>query len=163
MTLLWMLRRMHPNREGGEIAELDANEDVTLVDVDTAVEMDADIQGRMERMLLLLRKLMLLSLQSLMTKRPIFEREYNKIQTFLKSDRDEEPTKKRVTKETLIQESFKKLRAEVKVSGSSSTQQDTPTIDPAKIFEEDDQNMVQIIPVAEFKAEALQVKYLLID
>nr|GEW20565.1 ribonuclease H-like domain, reverse transcriptase, RNA-dependent DNA polymerase [Tanacetum cinerariifolium] len=32
----------------GEIAELDADEDVTLADVDTAVEMDADIQGRME-------------------------------------------------------------------------------------------------------------------
>nr|GEY28247.1 leucine-rich repeat protein [Tanacetum cinerariifolium] len=28
--------------------------------------------------------------------RPIFEREYNKVQTFLKPDRDEEPTKKRV-------------------------------------------------------------------
>nr|GFA92833.1 hypothetical protein [Tanacetum cinerariifolium] len=46
MTLLWMLRRMHPNR--GKITELDADEDVTLVDVDTAVEKDADIQGRME-------------------------------------------------------------------------------------------------------------------
>nr|GEV62724.1 putative ribonuclease H-like domain-containing protein [Tanacetum cinerariifolium] len=39
-------RRMHPNK--GKIAELDADEDVTLVDVDTAVEMDADIQGRMQ-------------------------------------------------------------------------------------------------------------------
>nr|GEZ23505.1 leucine-rich repeat protein [Tanacetum cinerariifolium] len=28
--------------------------------------------------------------------RPIFEREYNKVQTFLKPDKDEEPTKKRV-------------------------------------------------------------------
>nr|GEW78616.1 hypothetical protein [Tanacetum cinerariifolium] len=35
-------------KEEGEIAKLDADEDVTLVDVDTAVEMDADIQGRME-------------------------------------------------------------------------------------------------------------------
>nr|GFB35403.1 hypothetical protein [Tanacetum cinerariifolium] len=32
----------------GEIAELHADEDVTLVNVDTTVEMDADIQGRME-------------------------------------------------------------------------------------------------------------------
>nr|GEW87823.1 putative reverse transcriptase domain-containing protein [Tanacetum cinerariifolium] len=38
-------RRMHPNR--GEIAELDANKDVTLVDVDAEVAMDANIQGRM--------------------------------------------------------------------------------------------------------------------
>nr|GFB13366.1 hypothetical protein [Tanacetum cinerariifolium] len=54
--------------------------------------------------------------------------------------------------------SFKKLRAEVKVSGSSSTQQDTPTIDPTEISEEDVQNMLQIVPMAEFKVEALQVK-----
>nr|GEV46361.1 hypothetical protein [Tanacetum cinerariifolium] len=47
--------------------------------------------------------------------RPIFEREYNNVQTFLKSDRDE-PTKKKVAKETLLQESFKKLRAEVEVA-----------------------------------------------
>nr|GFA95015.1 synaptobrevin, longin-like domain protein [Tanacetum cinerariifolium] len=39
-------RRMHLNK--GKIAELDADEDVTLVVVDTAVEMDADIQERME-------------------------------------------------------------------------------------------------------------------
>nr|GFA65176.1 hypothetical protein [Tanacetum cinerariifolium] len=52
--------------------------------------------------------------------RPIFEREYNKVQTFLKLDRDEEPIKKRDAKETLLQESFKILRAEVEVSGSRS-------------------------------------------
>nr|GEZ03093.1 hypothetical protein [Tanacetum cinerariifolium] len=95
--------------------------------------------------------------------RPIFEREYNKVQTFLKSDRDEEPTKKRAAKETLLQESFKKLREEVKVSGSPSTQKDTPNVDPTEISKEDVQNMLQIVPVAEFKVEALQVKYLLID
>nr|GEZ93527.1 hypothetical protein [Tanacetum cinerariifolium] len=39
-------RRMHPNM--GEIDELDANEDVTLVDVDAKVKMDANIQGRMD-------------------------------------------------------------------------------------------------------------------
>nr|GEV50106.1 reverse transcriptase domain-containing protein [Tanacetum cinerariifolium] len=90
--------------------------------------------------------------------RPIFEREYNKVQTFFKSDRDEEPTKKRVAKETLLQESFKKLRAEVEVLGSHSTQ-DTPTIDPKEMSEEDVQNMLQIILVAEFRVEDLQVKY----
>nr|GEV17956.1 putative ribonuclease H-like domain-containing protein [Tanacetum cinerariifolium] len=65
---------------------------------------------------------------------PIFEREYNKVQTLFKPDKDvdEEPTKKRVAKETLLQDSFKKLKA-VKVS------------------------------VTEFKVEALQVKYPLID
>nr|GEY03638.1 hypothetical protein [Tanacetum cinerariifolium] len=38
-------RRMHPNK--GEIAELDADEDVTLEDVDAEVAMDVNIQGRM--------------------------------------------------------------------------------------------------------------------
>nr|GEW24708.1 hypothetical protein [Tanacetum cinerariifolium] len=95
--------------------------------------------------------------------RPIFEREYTSVQTFLKLDRDEEPTKKRATTETMIQESFKKLRAEVQVLGSPSTQQDTPTVDPIEISKEDVQNMLQIIPMDEFKVEALQVKYPLID
>nr|GFB21427.1 hypothetical protein [Tanacetum cinerariifolium] len=95
--------------------------------------------------------------------RAIFEGEYNSVQTFLKSDRDEEPSKKRTVKETLIHESFKKLRAEVDASGSHTTQEDTPTVDPTEISEKDVQNMLQIIPVAEFKVEALQVKYPLID
>nr|GEW28244.1 hypothetical protein [Tanacetum cinerariifolium] len=56
----------------------------------------------------------------------------------------------------------KKLRAEVEVSGSESTQ-DTPTIDPKEMSEEDVQNMLQIVPMSEFKVEALQVKYPLID
>nr|GEW33147.1 putative ribonuclease H-like domain-containing protein [Tanacetum cinerariifolium] len=59
---------------------------------------------------------------------------------------------------TYDQESFKKLRVEVKVSGSHSTQQDTLTVDPTKISEEDVQNMLQIVLMAEFKVEALQVK-----
>nr|GEZ64050.1 hypothetical protein [Tanacetum cinerariifolium] len=44
--------------------------------------------------------------------RPIFEREYNKVQTMFKPDKDvEEPQKKRVAEETLLQESIKKLKA----------------------------------------------------
>nr|GEY65011.1 hypothetical protein [Tanacetum cinerariifolium] len=66
------------------------------------------------------------------------EREYNKVQTFLKSDKDEEPTKKRAAKAKLLHESFKKLRTKVKVSGSHSTQQEeASTVDPAEISEED--------------------------
>nr|GEV13983.1 hypothetical protein [Tanacetum cinerariifolium] len=61
------------------------------------------------------------------------------------------------------EESLKKLRAEVKVSGSHCTQQDTQTVDPTEISEEDVQNMLQISPMAEFKVEALQVKYPFID
>nr|GEV99534.1 putative ribonuclease H-like domain-containing protein [Tanacetum cinerariifolium] len=176
--------------------ELDVDEDVTLVDVDTAVEMDADIQGRMEEDVTAVKEInavepepivfddekpisvaqairnMIAYLKNMagykmqyfkgMTYnqvRPIFEREYNKVQTFLKSNRDKEPIKKRVAKETLLQESFKKLRAEVEVPGSK----DTLTVDPTEMSKEDVQNMLQIVPVAEFKVEALQVKYPLID
>nr|GEX00468.1 hypothetical protein [Tanacetum cinerariifolium] len=94
--------------------------------------------------------------------RPIFEREYNKVQTLFIHDKDvEEPSKKRVAEETLLQESFKKLKA-VKVLGSHSTQ-DTPNHDPKEMSEEDVKNMLEIVPVSVFKVEALQVKYPLID
>nr|GEX92738.1 retrovirus-related Pol polyprotein from transposon TNT 1-94 [Tanacetum cinerariifolium] len=65
--------------------------------------------------------------------RPIFEREYKKVQTLFKPDKDvEEPKKKRVAEETLLQESFKKIKA------------------------------VEVL-VSEFKVEVLQVKYPIID
>nr|GEZ14511.1 hypothetical protein [Tanacetum cinerariifolium] len=203
-------------QRGRGIIELDADKDVTLVDVDTTVEMDADTQGRMEEDVNAIKKVnaveptvfddeemakrlqdeeikqavarerqekeaqarknMIVYLKNMagykihhfkgMTYdqvRPIFERKYNTVQTFLKSNRDEEPTKKRLVKETLLQESFMRLRAEVEVSGSPSTQQDTLTIDPAEISEKDVKNTLQIIPIAEFKVEALQVKYPFID
>nr|GEU34536.1 ribonuclease H-like domain-containing protein [Tanacetum cinerariifolium] len=89
--------------------------------------------------------------------RPIFDREYNKVQTLFKPNKNvEEPQKKRVAEETLLQESFKKLKA-VEVSGSESTQ-DTLTNDPKEMSEEDVQNMLETILVSEFKVEALQVK-----
>nr|GEU37541.1 hypothetical protein [Tanacetum cinerariifolium] len=93
--------------------------------------------------------------------RLIFERN-KKSQTLFKPDKDvEEPQKKRVAKETLLQESFKKLKA-VKVSCFESTQE-TPTNDLKEISEEDVQNMLEIVQVSKFKVEALQVKYPLID
>nr|GEV64299.1 hypothetical protein [Tanacetum cinerariifolium] len=255
--LLWVLRRMHPNR--GRIKVIYDDEDITLVDMETKVELDAELQGRIERkdddnaaakevnaveptvfddeevtmtMAQILikmnaekarilddqmakrlhdeeveqaaarekqkqdnfkraqelqqqkyqnlkrkpifvaqaRKNMIVYLKNMagykiahfkgMTYdqvRPIFEREYNKVQTFLKPDRDEESSKKRIAKETLLQESFKNLRAEVEVSGSHLTQ-DTPTNDPKEMSEEDVKNMLQIVLVSEFKVEALQVK-----
>nr|GEX97983.1 hypothetical protein [Tanacetum cinerariifolium] len=58
------------------------------------------------------------------------------VQTLFKPDKDvEEPKKKRVTDETLLQESFKKLRA-AKVSGSKSAQE-IPSNDPKEMSEED--------------------------
>nr|GEW47473.1 hypothetical protein [Tanacetum cinerariifolium] len=57
--------------------------------------------------------------------------------------------KKRVAEETLLQESFKKLKA-VEVSGSKSTQ-DTPTNDLKEMSEEDVQNMLEIIQYLNLK------------
>nr|GEU56591.1 hypothetical protein [Tanacetum cinerariifolium] len=58
-------------------------------------------------------------------------------------------------------ESFKKLIAD-KVSGSESTQE-IPSNDPKEMTEEYVHNMLEIVPVSEFKVEALQVKYPIID
>nr|GFB63887.1 hypothetical protein [Tanacetum cinerariifolium] len=75
--------------------------------------------------------------------RPIFEREYKKVQTLFKPDKYvEEPKKKRVAEETLLQESFKKLKA-VEVSGSESTQEITSN-DPKEMSKEDVQNMLEM-------------------
>nr|GEY23008.1 hypothetical protein [Tanacetum cinerariifolium] len=94
--------------------------------------------------------------------RRIFKREYKKVQTLFKPDKDvQEPKNKRVGDETLLQESFKKLRA-AEVSGSESTQE-MPFNDPKEMNGEDVQNMLEIVPVLEFKVEALQVKYPIID
>nr|GEV10746.1 reverse transcriptase domain-containing protein [Tanacetum cinerariifolium] len=82
--------------------------------------------------------------------RPIFEREYKKVQTLFKPDKDvEEPKKKRVAEETLLQESFKKLKA-VEVLGSESTQE-TPSNDLKEMSEEDVQNMLEIVQCLNLK------------
>nr|GEY38685.1 ribonuclease H-like domain-containing protein [Tanacetum cinerariifolium] len=79
---------------------------------------------------------------------PIFEREYKKVQTLFIPDKDvEETSKKRVAKETFLQESFKKLRVEVKVSGSHSKQEETPTIDTKEMSKEDVKNMLVVVVV----------------
>nr|GFA32465.1 hypothetical protein [Tanacetum cinerariifolium] len=72
-----------------------------------------------------------------------------------------EHSREKVAEETLLHESFKKLKV-VEVLGSESTQ-DTPTNDPKEISEQDVKNMLEIVLVSEFKVEALQVKYPLID
>nr|GEX44756.1 hypothetical protein [Tanacetum cinerariifolium] len=58
-------------------------------------------------------------------------------------------------------ESFKKLKV-IEVSGFETTQE-IPSNDPKEMSKEDVQNILEIIPVFEFKAKALQVKYHIID
>nr|GEV24270.1 hypothetical protein [Tanacetum cinerariifolium] len=62
--------------------------------------------------------------------------------------------KKKVADETLLRESFKNLRA-AKVSGSKFTQE-IPSNDTKEMTVEGVQNMLEFIPVPEFKVEALQ-------
>nr|GEW58149.1 hypothetical protein [Tanacetum cinerariifolium] len=103
----------------------------SLVDIETEVDLGVELQGRLEE-----KYKVNAAIKEVNAAEPI-------------SDRDEEPTKKRVAKEILLQESFKKLRAEVKVSGSNSTQ-DTSTDDPNEMSEEDVQNMLQIFSEFQF-------------
>ncbi|GJS73106.1 zinc finger, CCHC-type containing protein [Tanacetum coccineum] len=94
--------------------------------------------------------------------RPIFEKEYNKVQTLFKKDTEIEKTnKKRVAEETLLQESFKKLRT-TEASRLESIQEQ-PTEDPKELSEEDLEKMSEIVPVEEVKEAVLQVKYPIID
>ncbi|GJV24571.1 hypothetical protein Tco_1377266 [Tanacetum coccineum] len=94
--------------------------------------------------------------------RPMFEEEYNKIQTLFKKDTKVEKTKtKRVAEETLLQESFKKLRTAE--ASSSEPIQEQPTEEPKELSEEELKKMLEIVPVEEIKAEALQVKYPIIN
>nr|GEV50541.1 uncharacterized mitochondrial protein AtMg00810-like [Tanacetum cinerariifolium] len=164
----------------GRTAELDADEDVTLVDVDTIVRIDADTQGRMEEDVTAVKEVNAVK-PTVFDDEKMQEKHLDNIKKYQSLKR--KPFSVAQAKKNMIvylknlarykiqhfkvmtydQESFKNLRAEVEVLGSSSIQQDTPTVDPAKISKEDMQNMLQIILVAEFKVEDLQVKYPLID
>ncbi|GJS08032.1 hypothetical protein Tco_0364828 [Tanacetum coccineum] len=89
--------------------------------------------------------------------RPMFEEEYNKIQTLFKKDTEVEKTKtKRVAEETLLQESFKKLR--IAEASSSEPIQEQPTEELKELSEEELKKMLEIVPLEEIKEEALQVK-----
>ncbi|GJZ78948.1 hypothetical protein Tco_0643785 [Tanacetum coccineum] len=82
--------------------------------------------------------------------RPIFEEEYNKIQTLFKNDTKVEKTKtKRIAEETLFQESFKKLRTAE--ASRSEPIQEQPTEEPKELSEEELKKMLEIVPVEEIK------------
>ncbi|GKD93729.1 hypothetical protein Tco_1373566, partial [Tanacetum coccineum] len=95
---------------------------------------------------------------------PRFEEEYKKLQTLFKKDTGVEKIKtktKRVAEETLLQESFKKLRTAE--AASSEPIQEQSTEEPKELSEEDLKEMLEIIPVEETKAKALKVKYPIVD
>nr|GEV25010.1 putative ribonuclease H-like domain-containing protein [Tanacetum cinerariifolium] len=144
------LKKRVKKLEKKEIKAIDANEDITLVEVETnkeVVVMDAESQRRLNQEYAEKAKLLDEQIaQKLHDEevRSIFEREYKKVQTLFKPYKDVlEPKKKRVTDETLLQESFKKLRA-AEVSGSESTQEISSN-DPKEMSEEDIHNMLEIV------------------
>nr|GEW12761.1 copia protein [Tanacetum cinerariifolium] len=157
---------MHLKR--GRIEAIDADEEITLMDMETQADLGAELQGRKdddtaaikdasaakptvfddekvtmtmaqtlikmkdEKARLLDEKMAKMLHDAEVEQAAAREKEYNKVQTLFKPNKDKEPTKKRVAEETLLHETFKKLKA----------------------FE---------VSVSEFKIEALQVKYPLID
>ncbi|GJZ21243.1 hypothetical protein Tco_0558282, partial [Tanacetum coccineum] len=83
--------------------------------------------------------------------RTMFEEEYRKLQTLFKKDTEVEKTKtKKVAEETLLQESFKKLR--IAEASSSEPIQEQPTEEPKELSEEELKKMLDIVPVEETKA-----------
>nr|GEW86515.1 ribonuclease H-like domain-containing protein [Tanacetum cinerariifolium] len=139
--------RMHPNR--GNIEAIDADERITLVDMETQEEevaMDVKPQGRINQ-----EEVNAASKGVNVAEPTVFDDE----DTLFKPNKDvEEPKKKRVADETLLQESFKKLKA-AEVSGSESTQE-TPSNDPKEMSEKDVQNMLEIVPAVGGITEAYQ-------
>nr|GEX78741.1 hypothetical protein [Tanacetum cinerariifolium] len=153
------------SKQEGKIAAINADEDITLVDVEKdeevvtmdvepqgrinqeeVVTMDVEPQGRINQEGVNTASKEVSAAEATNTKRAIFKREYKKVQTLFKPDKDvEEPKKKRVIDETLLQKSFKKLNA-VEVSGFESTQE-IPSNDPKEMFQEDVQNMLEIVPI----------------
>ncbi|GKA77840.1 hypothetical protein Tco_0784377 [Tanacetum coccineum] len=94
--------------------------------------------------------------------RPIFEQEYNKVQTLFKKDTNVVKTKpKRVAEETLLQESFKKLRIAQAIS--SKPVQEQSTKESRELTEKELKKILEIVLVEEIRVEALNTKYPIID
>nr|GEY63155.1 synaptobrevin, longin-like domain protein [Tanacetum cinerariifolium] len=154
---------MHPNR--GRIKVIDADEDITLVDMETKVNLGVELQGRIERK----------------DDDNVAAKEVNVVEPTMFDDEEVTMT----MAQTLINMKAKKARIldeqmakrlhdeEVKQAAAREKQeqddlkraqvlqqfeytQDTPTVDHKEMSEEDVKNMLQIVPVAEFKVEALQ-------
>nr|GEW70124.1 glutamic acid-rich protein-like [Tanacetum cinerariifolium] len=187
LKLLWVLRRMHPNR-GRKIAKIDTDDDIIL-EVNAAEPTVFDdkevtmiiaqslikIKAKKQRIQQMGKRLHDEEIEQSAAREKHEKDDLKKAKVLSHEEHDclfeeygwvqdgtlKEPTKKRVVEETLLQDSFKKLNT-VKVSRLEFTQ-DTPTIDPKEMSEEDVQNMLHIVLVSEFKVEALQVKYPLID
>nr|GEU61536.1 uncharacterized mitochondrial protein AtMg00810-like [Tanacetum cinerariifolium] len=183
------------SKQGG-IAELDADEDVTLVDVDTVAEMDADIQGRMEEdatavkeinavkpeptiindkevtmtmaqtlIKMKAEKARILDEQIMIKKQENID--WNVVAEQMQEKHLDNIKKYQILKRKpfFVAQARKNMIVYLKNMARYKIQhfKETPTVDPQEMYEEDVKNMLQIVPVVEFKMEALQVKYPFID
>nr|GEU30215.1 hypothetical protein [Tanacetum cinerariifolium] len=179
---------------GGKIAKIDGDEDISLVDMETQVDLGAELQGRKDDDNVASKDVNAAeptvcddkkydnkqeSIDWNAIAEQIQEKHFDNIKKYQSLKR--KPVSIAQARKNMIiylknmvrykmehfrgmtydKESFKKLKA-IKVSGSESTH-DTPTNDLKKISEEDVKNMLEIVPISEFKVDALQVKYPLID
>ncbi|GJW25470.1 hypothetical protein Tco_0039281 [Tanacetum coccineum] len=141
-----------------EMARAAAREEQERIDFEKALELrNSWMKGK--KLIILTRILLLNKFKkdrmSYDEIRPIFEEEYNKIQTLFKKDTEVEKTKtKRIAEETLLQESFKNLRTAE--ASRSEPIQEQPTEEPKELSEEELKKMMEIVLIQEIKTEALQ-------
>nr|GEW77758.1 putative reverse transcriptase domain-containing protein [Tanacetum cinerariifolium] len=143
--------------EGRKIEAIDADDEITLVDMETQDDLGVVLQGRKDDDNATIKV-------ASDAEPTVFDDEENKLQPGKSKKKmiwknlkcyNSRYKMKHFRGMTYDKESFKKLKA-VEVLGSHSIQ-DTPTDDPKEISKEDVKNMLEIIPVYEFKVEALQV------
>nr|GEZ31670.1 hypothetical protein [Tanacetum cinerariifolium] len=127
----------------GGIAELDANEDVTLVDMDIAVEIDADTQGRIEEDVIAVKEINATESETIVfNDEEMQEKHLDNIKKY--QSLKEKPIS--------VAQARKNMIVYLKNMVGYMIQHFK------EMSEEDVKDMLQIIPMAEFKMEALQVK-----
>nr|GEW82582.1 hypothetical protein [Tanacetum cinerariifolium] len=140
---------------GGKIEAIDADEDITLVDVEKdekVVTMDAEPQGRINQ-----ENVNAASKGVSAAEPTVFDDEE------IAQKLHDEEVQKAAARDKQEKDDLERAQLKaVEVLGSESTQE-IPSNDPKEMSEEDIQNMLEIIPVSEFKVEALQVKYPIMD
>nr|GEU56532.1 hypothetical protein [Tanacetum cinerariifolium] len=145
---------------GGKIEVIDADEDITLVDVDTQVDMDYELQGRISQ-----------EDVSAATK------EVSAVEPNMFDDEEVTMTmaqtliKMKAEKAKLFDEKYQSLKRKLVSIAHARKNMIIYLKNIAgykmdyfrEMSKEDVQNMLEIVPVFEFKVEALQVKYPIID
>nr|GEU32347.1 hypothetical protein [Tanacetum cinerariifolium] len=140
----------------GGIEAIDADKEITLVEMKTKANLGAELQGRKDDDNAAIKDASAAE-PNMFDDKEMQEKHLDNIRKYQSLKR--KPISIAQARKNMIvylknMAGFKKLKA-VEVSGSHSTQ-DTPTDDPKEMSKEDVKNMLEIILVSEFKVEALQ-------